>query len=248
MPKYKLRVPSIGTDLHGDNGTAIVADTIEDAREFWEDYDGEPAIYLSSYIGRCRVVHKRDVDGCECHEDAEPGDTTVDYLVDDGRELRDDEVRVWERGWQGPFSLVNRDEPRGLFQDMPPGVKVKHEVWGWGTTVARPLRHRTGWRVLVGFGGLYSGAPFPGAAGGIGGSPRWVGWWALTLTQTDTPSGRWPADRWHVDVGDERIAEGISCKVAAEALGDVRDARLRAEWEREQFDLYLAEHEKVAHA
>jgi hypothetical protein len=246
MPRYKLRVPGPGTWLYGDGPSSVVADTIGDAREFFGEEDGEPAIYLSSYIGSCRVVYKRDVEAMDCHEDADPGDTTVDYLTDDGRELRDHEVRVWVRGWQGPISLVNRDTPSGRFEEMPPGVKVEHPVWGWGTTVARPLKHRTGWRVLVDFGGLYPEAPYvPGGAGGIGGSPRWVGWWSLKLTQSATPSGQWPADRWHVDVGGGRIAEGIADEAAAEALGDARVSRLRAEWEAEQFAAWEREQEAV---
>jgi hypothetical protein len=163
MPRYKLRVPGPGTWLYGDGPSAVVADTIQAAREFFEEYEGDaPQIYLSSYIGSCRVVYKRDIEVMDCHDEAEPGDTTVDYLADNGRELRDHEVRVWVGGWQGPISLVNRDTPSGRFEEMPPGVKVKHPVWGWGTTVARPLKHRTGWRVLVEFSGALRWRTVPG--------------------------------------------------------------------------------------
>jgi hypothetical protein len=191
MARYKLRVPSPGTALYGDSDTAIVADTLAEAREFWEDYDGEPAIYLSA-------------------------------------------------------PLVNRDPVVGDITDMPIGVKVHHEAWGWGVTVARPLHHRTGWRLLVDFCGLYPAAPWPGAAGGCGGSPKWVGHWALTMTQTDTPTGRWPATRWHVDIGDERVVEGVLNEQMARALGEARYARLQAEWEAEQFAIYEAERAAVS--
>lgn len=247
MARYKVRVPSPGDDLHGDDGTtAIVANTIEQAREFWEDWDGEPAIYLSSYIGRCRVVYKADLECGDCHEDAEPGDTTVDYLVDDGRELFDGEIRCWTRGYDGPTPLVNRDQVTAVIDGtVPPGVKVEHPVWGWGVTLARPLKHRTGWRVLVDFCGLYPHAPWPGAAGGDGGR-RWVGWWALSFTQSHTAEGTWPTPTWHVDIGGERIVEGVADENAARTLGMARYERQKAEWEAAQFAAWERERGAVA--
>jgi hypothetical protein len=55
MARYKLRVPSAGDRLYGDGDTVVVADTREQAREFFEEDRGEPCPYLHSYIGHCRV-------------------------------------------------------------------------------------------------------------------------------------------------------------------------------------------------
>lgn len=251
MPRYRVSVPEPGTMLYGDGDRTMVADTLQDARRFWEDYEGETVIYLHSWIGVCRVVYKRDVDAGDCHEDAEPGETTVDYRRDDGRALRDGEIRCWELGYGGPRPLVNRDEPVvGDIADAPVGVEVRHAVWGCGFTVARPLRHRTGWRLLVDFRGLYPEADHrPGEkynVGGIGGSPRWVGLAGVQLYQSQTPSGQWPKTTWHVDIGDERLVEGVAHERIAQALGDASYARRRAEWEAREFAAWEREQTAVA--
>lgn len=56
MPKYRLRVPSPGTYLHGDGPEAVVATDIHEARELLEEFE------VHSEIGRCRVVYKREID------------------------------------------------------------------------------------------------------------------------------------------------------------------------------------------
>lgn len=92
MARYKLRVPEAGTCLYGDGPETVVADSIEEARDLLEVFE------VHSQIGVCQIVYAADVENGECHEDAEAGDTTVWYTPDDGRELGEDECRVWVVG------------------------------------------------------------------------------------------------------------------------------------------------------
>lgn len=226
MARYKLRVPDAGTMLYGD-GQAMVADTLDEARELWEDYTGEFHVCMHSYIGRCRIVYARDVEQGECHEDAEPGDTTLDYLADDGRALLDSEVRVWEPGVVVPWVGTERMDPVGDAATMPVGVKVKHDEYGWGHTISKPSRIFSGWWHAVDFDGLYAGAEPDGPAGGIGGHPRLIAHDRLTFFQTDG----WPATLWRVRVDGEFVAEGIESERMAYSLGQVRVDRITAELE-----------------
>jgi hypothetical protein len=224
VTRYKLRVPQTGDVLYGD-GIAIVADTLDEAREAWEFEDGEPAIYLHSYIGRCHIVYARDVE--DAHEDAEPGDTTVDYCPDDGRELRDGECRVWMRGapdWSWDFDY-SPPEPVCI-TTVPVGVPVYHQVLGSGRTVGHARKGRYGWRIPIRFG-------WPDLAG----PTRLMMLGQVILNATPA----WPGDtrRVTVTVAGEVVAAGVRERTA-ELLRDLRCARLRAEWEAEQFAAYDA--------
>lgn len=150
MSHYKLRIPGPGEYLHSDDGTvAFIAGTPDEARDYFEDYYGERPEWVHSHIARGRIAYKRDVDAGDVHEDCAPGDTTFDYLTDDGRELRDCEVRVWDRGtprvWWSlqplPFEPVPAEE-------IPVGASVHHKRLGSGKTLDAPRRSSPG-RVIV---------------------------------------------------------------------------------------------------
>ncbi|HET9198212.1 MAG TPA: hypothetical protein VFN92_08180 [Solirubrobacterales bacterium] len=149
-PQYKLRVPEPGTFLYGDGPEAVVATSIEEARDLLETFE------VHSEIGICRIVYKADVDNGEAHEGAEPGDTTVWYQRDDGRDLEEGEVRVWIAGppswsWSlGPDGV----EPLSL-SDIPVGSQFALERGGEdlettgpaiddGETITLPVRLRLG--------------------------------------------------------------------------------------------------------
>jgi hypothetical protein len=226
MTRYKLRPFEQGDELRNDDGTiGIVADTIDVARDCFRDHteDGEPPIYLHSLIGRLRIVYKRDVDNGDCHEDAEPGDTTIDGCArDDGRELRPDEVRWWELGgpqWHWEFAYS--PGPPIPWREVPVGCRVYHPVLGSGEIVYPPRKGAYGLRFPVRFG-------WPKLAGPV----RWMPLGAIHLRGTAT----WPGDRRlvTVTVEGEVVASGVSERTA-EQLRDLRCARLTAEWEAEQF-------------
>lgn len=226
MARYKLRIPQTGDMLYGDE-RAIVADTLDAAREAWEQEEGEAVVYLHPHIGRCRVVYARDVENGECHDDAEAGDTTVDYLTDTGRELAENEVRCWERG--GPSWLWNfgysPPEPVS-WREVPVGCRAYHPVFGSGEVVARPRKGAYGVRFPVRFG-------WPELRGPV----RWLPKGCVSLSGTAT----WPGDRRRVTVtvDGEVVATGVREKTA-EILRDMRCARLTAEWEAEMFAAYDA--------
>lgn len=227
MPRYNLRVPSPGDFLYGDGDRSIVADTVEDAREFWFDDTDEVEIYWHSYIGRCRIVYARDVENGDAHDEAEAGDTTVEYAADDGRDLRDGEVRVWEPGWRGTWWNIYRLPPEAQdFRAVPVGVKVWHKRHGDGRTVAGPRRiTERSWVVDVEFRDGTTLACTPQA---------------VTLMQTRLASGeQWPRTVWEAKFGDEILAHGHD-EGALRTLCAARDARLRAEWEVAQFAAFEA--------
>lgn len=232
MPRYKLSVPENGATLYGDD-TAIVADTIEEARDYWEDWDGEPAIYLHSYVGVCRIVYKRDVDNGDCHEDAEPGDTTLDYVDDTGQDLGPNEVRVWMRG--APHLCHWRMEPLPREpvhpREIPVGCSVYHPVLGSGRTVARALHRRGVWRLPVRF----ARPPH---------SPRFgveVNVFAVHIHGTHGRNG-WPGPpKYRLTIGDEHVADGDQERLRD--LADIRSTRLRNEWEAEQARAFFAQAE-----
>lgn len=92
MTRYRLRVPQAGDTLYGD-GIGIVADTLDEARELWEDYDGEPAIYVHSYIGPLAPLPLawRDI----------PVGMTARHLV-----WGEGEVCARPRAWRGHAPLI----------------------------------------------------------------------------------------------------------------------------------------------
>lgn len=150
MTRYRLRLPGPGDYLHSDDGTdAFVAETADEARDYFEDYHGERPEWVHSHIARGRIVYKRDIDGGDVHEDAEPGDTTFDYLTDDGRELRAYEVRVWEIGTPRVSWSIHPLPPDSVDAEaIPAGTSVHHERFGSGKTLETPRRVSPG-RVVV---------------------------------------------------------------------------------------------------
>lgn len=230
MPRYRLRVPEPGTFLYGDGDTSLVADTIEQAREIYRDERDEPAIYLHSQIGSCQIVYKRDVDACDCHEDAEPGDTTVWLGPDDGRELASNECRVWILGpphWPWKYDYL---EPIAVsWRDIPVGAQARHAVLGQGIVCAPP---RT-WRA--------SGKPlFPIRFESGERRDLFLGQIALFHCAAFPP----PPRLVRVWVAGEVVTDGVTEHAASE-LVDLRTARLNAEWEAEQFALYESTREAV---
>lgn len=224
MARYKLRVPVAGTWLYGDGPEAVVADTIDEAREMFLAERDDPAIYLHSSIGRCRVVYARDVESGDCHEDAEPGDTTIDYLPDTGRDLKAGEVRVWQLGWQGPSWEMAPATPLPIaWQDIPVGAGAQHAVLGWGEVCA-PLRL---WRA--------SGCPVVPVLFDSG-ERRDLFLGQISLFHTVTFGGAFPAPppRYRVTVAGELVVENAE-RWTAEGLLDARLTRLRNEWEAEQY-------------
>lgn len=226
MPRYKLRVPEAGTMLYGDgySDRAMVADTLSEARDLWEDYEGERPIYLHSLIGVCGVVYKRDIDNGDAHEDAEPGDTTVWYADDDGRDLRAHECRVWMLGAPSPHWEMKPMEPLPIpWREIPVGMGVRHLVWGWGE-VCGPLRP---WRA----------SRFPIVPVRFDDGRRadlFLGQITLYYSAVYGKGPKPPPTRYRLTVAGELVAEGVTERTAQDLLA-LRRARLRAEWEAEQF-------------
>lgn len=222
MPRYKLRVPGPGDWLHGDSEPAVVADTREQARTEYEDYTGEAAPYLHSLIGRCRVVYKRDVEGGDCHEDAEPGDTTVDFVADDGRELDAFECRVWVLGPPPVQWSMKPLQPEPITPDtVPVGTSAYHQRIGSGHTVAPGYVVGRRWFIDIAFQRLERG--------------RWVVDRTLACSVATVgilPSRGWPRVRYRLTVAGEFVADGE--RDALETLRAIRVDRLNAEWEAEQ--------------
>jgi hypothetical protein len=100
-----------GDYLYGDGGEVIyVCDTAQEALAFFEEEMGERPEWVHSEVLRARVVYAADVEAGECHEDAEPGDTTYDYVTRERRPLRElgeNEVRVWIRGPWTPGWMID---------------------------------------------------------------------------------------------------------------------------------------------
>lgn len=111
MPKYKMRLCPPGDYLYCEGETVYVGNTADDALTFYieEEYEEGPEVWVHPEILRGRIVYARDVENMDCHEDAEPGDTTYDLVTSDPegalRELRGSEVRSWPRGtWRPHWS------------------------------------------------------------------------------------------------------------------------------------------------
>lgn len=108
MPKYKLRLPGPGDYIYCESEMVYVGDTAEDAFAFYIDEACEegPEFWVTPEILRGRCVYARDIENCECHEDAEPGDTTFDYVARGEsalRPLKPGEILTWPRGTWRPF-------------------------------------------------------------------------------------------------------------------------------------------------
>lgn len=223
MPRYKLNVPPPGTMLYGESydDRAMVADSHEQARELWEEWTEEPQPFLYSYVGRCRVVYKRDVESGDCHEDAEPGDTTLDYTRDNGRDLAANECRVWMLGPPPVDWRIEPLPPEPVAPDeIPIGTSVHHKRLGSGRTVSK-AQHLGGrrWMIDVDFG-------WPKPERRVACSVTAVGF---------MPSRNWPPRRVRLTVAGEVVAEGVT-DATAEALRGIRCARLDAEWKAAAFD------------
>lgn len=231
MPRYKLSVPQTGDMLHGEVDAAV-ADTIDEARVIFEDYDGEPCIYLHSHIGLCRVVYARDVDNGDCHDDAEPGDTTIDHEPDDGRELATHEIRYWERGAPSIDWRMTPSPAPIPWRKIPVGMTARHAVWGEGKVCAPPRP----WR---GYAPLIPVLFADGRRAGL-----LLGQIALYYGVTVNDPCRPPATRYELSVAGEVVATGVHERTA-EILRDMRIARLTAEWEAEQYAAYERRFEVV---
>lgn len=239
MTRYRLRVPQQGDELYGDGDVAIVADTIEVARDCFRDHtpDEQEPIYLHPYIGRCQVLYKRDIDAGEGYDGAEPGDTMVCYCPDDGRELdRSHECLVWQLGrpdfhWDYDYTA---GEPIDA-SEVPVGCTVHHPVLGSGRTVAKPRGRR-------GYGCYLVDCRFawPDFTGPVR---------TLLVAQLQILRGPhgWPGDRRRVTVkvDGEVVAERVT-PWAADVIRDLRIARLGAEWEAAMFQEYVSAREAVA--
>lgn len=190
MPRYKLNVPTAGDYLYSDGYTdsAVVADTIDEARELLESFE------VHSYIGCCRVVYAADVENGDCHEDAEPGDTTVDYCADDGREeLEPHQCRVWMTGpptfwWQLEPLPPDPIHP----SEVPIGCSIHVDGRGSTRTTTEPWEADGRWLTEV--------AVWPD------GRQRFE--ICLTLDSVHIlPTGSWPEVRYRLTVEGE-VAEG----------------------------------------
>ena len=126
--RYKLKVIDKGDYVHmDDGGLAFRADTEDEARAMFLDYGYEPheVEKMHSFTLLPRIVYARDVEAGDCHEDAEPGDTTYDSTA---RTDADGAIKVWATGpAPGRWSIVPEDWPQvrawvegrdlGLFPD-----------------------------------------------------------------------------------------------------------------------------------
>lgn len=225
MPRYTLRVPGQGDVLYGDDGEAVVADSIDLAREVFRDELGEDDwIYVHSDVGRCRLVYARDVENGDCHEDAEPGDTTVDYIRDTGRELASNEIRIWQLG---PPRWSWRQEPLPPepipWNEIPVGMHALHKVLGWGELYAPPRL----WRA--------SGKPvFPIRFENGRHADLFLSQISLHYPATYGAALRPPPTRYRLTVEGEVVTEGVTERTARDLL-DLRLARLDAEWKARTF-------------
>ncbi len=221
MPRYKLRVPEEGAILHGD-GFAAVAATKDAAREYLEDYVGEPVPYLHSYIGSCRVVYARDYENGDCHDGAEPGDTTIDYRTDNGRDLRPHECRVWEVG--APRLALWKMEllpPLPIAPEtIPVGAPVRHHRLGSGECAGSAFRACGQWFLPCAFDGRAIACEIRARGFGVYYSAAYGSDWAP------------PPPRYRLTINGEHVADGSEHRL--HDLVDIREARLRAEWEAEQ--------------
>lgn len=136
MTRYKLNIPQPGTVLQGDED-AIVATSVGEARTLWLGLTGVVEPFWTQYRGSCRVLYARDIAAGDCHDGADPGDTTIDYLEPraDGT-LRDHEVLVFVPGVE-PLRGWRQDWRAPRFSRLKVGTEVHHPVFGRGVLTAR---------------------------------------------------------------------------------------------------------------
>lgn len=111
MPKYKLRLVPPGDYLYCEGEMVYVGNSAAEAHAFYveEAYEEGPEFWVHPEILRGRVTYARNIEAGDCHEDAEPGDTTYDLITGHPeralRELGDNEVLSWPRGaWRPHWS------------------------------------------------------------------------------------------------------------------------------------------------
>lgn len=222
MARYKLRVPTSGDWLYGDGDSAVVANTREEARQYFQEERDEPAPYVHSHIGRCRVLYKRDVENDFVFDGAEPGDTQIDYCHDDGRELASNECRVWMLGPPPVDWRMESLPPEEITADtIPPGTSAYHKRIGQGKTVAPGYVVGKRWFIDVAFKRFERG--------------QWVTERILACSLATIgilPGRDWPPRKYRLTVAGEFIAEGT--ERVLEGLRAIRIDRLNAEWEAEQ--------------
>lgn len=103
MPKYKLRLVDPGQWIFCEGDPVYAGETAAEALAFYADeYEWLEVEWVHPEILRGRVVYALDTENGDCHEDAEPGDTTYDLVTSDPvnalRPLRPGEVRTWPIG------------------------------------------------------------------------------------------------------------------------------------------------------
>lgn len=225
MPRYKINVPQSGTWLYGDGPPAVVAETLDEAREHYGAADGA-LLLLHSQVGSCRAVTKAALEGGECHDGAAVGDTTVDYFFDDGGDLGSNQVRVWQEGPPSPhWQMESMPLPAIDWRSVPVGAEVYSKVFGWGRVIA-PLRQ---WRA--------SGQPLIPIRFSSGVERTMLlGHVSIHCSADVFPA---PEMRFRVIVDGEIVVDDAPRGIAT-ALRDLRIERLQAEWVAQQY----VEHER----
>lgn len=109
MPKYKLRLPPKGDYLYADGDYWFIGDTAAEAHEFFADEIYEPVEWVHPVVLRGHVLYKADIENGDAYEDAEPGDSTFNIVVERdsekalSHELRADELLAWVDGPVKPW-------------------------------------------------------------------------------------------------------------------------------------------------
>lgn len=103
MPKYNLKLVDPGQCIFCESDPVYAGETAADALAFYSDeYEWLEVEWVHPEILRGRVVYALDIENGDCHEEAEPGDTTYDLVTSDPvgalRPLRAGEVRTWPIG------------------------------------------------------------------------------------------------------------------------------------------------------
>jgi hypothetical protein len=209
MARYKLWVPDAGDYLYGGDGAAYVADDIREARDLLERFE------VHSYIGSPRVLYKHDVENDFCFEGAEPGDTQVDYLHDDGRDLRENECRVWMAGPPRFSWSLSPLQPDPIHpQEVPVGCSIHVAGFGSTRTTKVPWEEDERWLTEV---ALW---------------PHFDHKRTVCLTAEEVcilPTGDWPEVRHELTVEGETA---VGSKDEMEALRRWAVSALEDEWRR----------------
>lgn len=214
-PETTPRRLQLGDVLYGDDD-AVVADTLADAAEFWEDHTGDWPETMHSMLAVPRIVTQEAYEECECHEDAEVGDTTWDFCTDDGRELSDsNEIqRVWLEGPPGVRWKMEPLPPESIdAMEIPVGTSVWHSEFRDGRTAAASVRiddDRVEVEVDFGF-------PRPERREVCSAGDLRV-----------LMGGDWPEYRWRLTIDGEHVLDGSKQEV--EAVLKDRERQHAAEW------------------